>query len=806
MKEQRIRHYFLVFIILIIPFSGYCQFVLSGKITINNSVAVLPGATLILDEGLKSCVSDSQGIFSFSNVSKGNHTLTVSYVGFKTIKKKIQINSNLSLDFEMQQIAIMQDAIIVESTRVDAKSPTAYSTIDAKQIERQNLGADLPYLLQMTPSLVTSSDAGAGVGYTGLRIRGTDISRINVTLNGVPMNDAESHSVYFVDLPDIAASIDNVQVQRGVGTSTNGAAAFGASINIQTATFNPDPYAEMSSAVGSFNTFKNSASFGTGLINKNWTIDGRLSSIHSDGYIERGWSDLSSYYLAAGYYGNRSILKVIATSGREKTYQAWNGTPKDSLETNRRYNPSGEMLDKQGEITGYYDNQTDNYKQDYYQLHYAFQISEKLNTTYALFYTKGKGYYESYRNMDSYSTYGLDDIIIGGDTISETNLIRQKWLDNNFYGANIGLKYETDKLKLTFGGGINRYEGDHFGYIIWAEYAGNNAINKPWYENTGKKTDGNVFAKMNYQLNSGLNAYVDLQYRDINYKIDGLHDDLHDLTQQHQFQFFNPKAGLFYNLNNQSSLWVSGAVANREPNRSVYRDADLGQEISSELLIDYEAGYKLKLNSLQFESNIFYMDYKNQLVLTGQINNVGDAILVNVPKSYRSGIEIIASWHFLKQFDWNANATFSRNKIKNFVSYTDNWETWPVQLKENLGTTDISFSPNVVAGSIFTWNFKDKLKTSLVTNYVGKQYIDNSSNDDRSLHPYLINNIRLNYSVKTNFIQRIDFILSLNNIFDVEYESNAWVYRYYSEGSEYAMNGYFPQAKFHFMAGVNLRF
>ncbi len=671
----------------------------------------------------------------------------------------------------------MSDEVIVQATRAQDKSPTTYAIVDKQQIADNNIGQDLPYILQISPSVVTTSDAGAGVGYTGIRVRGTDITRINVTMNGVPVNDPESQNVYFVDLPDLASSVDNIQIQRGVGTSTNGAAAFGASINIQTTKLNPDPYAEINSMAGSYKTFKNTVRFGSGLIDGKWAFDGRYSNINSDGYIDRGWSKLNSFYLSGGYYGEKDIFKVIVTSGWEKTYQAWYGIPKDSLETNRRYNPSGEMYDEEGNITGYYDNQTDNYRQTYYQMHYAHQFNPNLNLSAALFYTKGKGYYESYRNMDEYSDYGFEDVIIGDDTISETNLIRQKWLDNDFYGLNASVNYTKEKINFTAGGGFNYYDGDHYGYIIWAEHASNSFIDKPWYENTGTKTDGNIFGKINFSPSDLVNIYADLQLRTVNYEMKGIHDDLRDLTQSHSFLFFNPKTGVFISPNDKNDFYASVALAHREPNRSVYRDADPGQEITFERLIDTELGYHFKHKIVNIEANFYYMYYKDQLVFTGQINNVGDPILVNVPKSYRMGIEIAGGVKILEALRLDFNATFSRNKIKDFVAYIDDWDAWPEQASIPLGTTDISFSPDIITGSNITWEAFRNFKASLLSRFVSRQYIDNTSSKSRSLDPYFVNDLKLFYTIKTSFIKQIDLMLSLNNIFNVEYETNAWVYQ-----------------------------
>jgi iron complex outermembrane receptor protein len=806
MKRQHYTFAGIILLITISPIGLFAQFTVSGKITDKENGKPLQGASIVVQNTKLSSASAMDGTYVVAGLNKGIHRFKISFIGYKTILQEVDLNESKTVDFALEYCPIMSDEVIVQSTRVQEKSPSTYSTIESTEIVRQNTGQDLPVILQMTPSAVTTSDAGAGVGYTGIRIRGTDITRINVTMNGVPVNDAESQDVFFVDLPDLASSVDNIQIQRGVGTSSNGAAAFGASINIQTTSLNPDPYAEINSAAGSFNTFKNTLRFGSGLVNGKWAFDGRLSAIQSDGYIDRGWSNLKSFYVSGGYFGEKTILKAIVTSGWEQTYQAWNGTLKDSLTANRTYNPSGEMYDAYGNIIGYYDNETDNYRQDYYQLHFVQELNKNLNLTSALFYTKGKGYYESYKNKESYADYGLEDVIIGGDTITETNLVNQKWLDNDFYGLNIALNYTQNNINATFGGSWNNYEGDHYGYVIWAEHSSNSFIDKPWYENTGKKTDYNLYAKANYQLNKLLNLYADLQLRNIDYSIEGTHDDLRDLTQEHSFTFFNPKGGVYFTLNNASSLYTSVAIANREPNRSVYQDADPGQQISAERLIDFESGYKFQSKNMSIEANYYYMKYRDQLVLTGQINNVGDPILVNVPNSYRTGIELNGGIRIVKSLRWDMNLTLSRNKITDFVSYTDNWDTWPLQNIDSLGTTDISFSPEIIGSSNLTWEPIKSWQVSLQSKYVGRQYIDNTSAKSRSLDPYFINDLKFYYTIKTGFIRQIELMLSLNNIFNAEYESNAWVYPYYYENKEYDMNGYFPQAKFNFMAGVRLKF
>jgi len=799
------KNLFLLILLATMPVVMFAQFSLSGRITSNDNNEPLPGAHIVLNSVQKSTVSNDNGYYKFENLPKGEYQIKVSYVGLKTIVIDLDINKNTTKNISLTPSVIFSEEVIISAIRASDESPTTYTIMNQKEIEKRNTGRDLPYILKTTPSVIVSSDAGAGVGYTDMRIRGTNLTGINVTLNGVPVNDAESHTVYFVDLPDLASSINDVQIQRGVGTSTVGAASFGASININTADNSKDPYTELSSAFGSFNTLKSTLKFGTGLMNNHWNFGGRLSYVKSDGYVDRASSNLKSAYFSGGYTGDRDIFKAVILLGSEKTYQSWSGIPKDSLDTNRTYNPEGAMYDSQGDFIGYYDNQTDNYNQNYYQLHYAHSFSDKLNLASSAFLTTGKGYYESYKNDQDFNDYGITDTIIGNDTITTTDLIRQKWLDNYYYGLNLSLNYTSSKLEINFGGGWNHYDGDHYGKIIWAQVIPQNQLNKNYYFNTGKKTDINFFAKANYKINQKLNLYGDIQYRTINYDIDGIHDDLGDLTQSHTYNFINPKAGVFYSLKENQHLYFSVGVSNREPNRSIYRDADTSQNIVPERLIDFELGYKYQAEKLNLEANLFYMDYKDQFVMTGKINNVGTAIMTNVDKSFRAGIELMAGVKLARIVDWNFNTTLSTNKINNFVSYVDNWDTW-VQEVDTLGKTDISFSPSIIINNDISVSPVKNLRLSFVTKYVGRQYIDNTSNKERSLDPYLVNNLNIYYTIHTNFIKQIDLMLSLNNIFNEEYESKAWVYRYYSDNLEQEMNGYFPQAGFNFMMGVNLKF
>jgi iron complex outermembrane receptor protein len=806
------RQFYFVLLIAFLPFAALAQFSVSGKVTDSENAKALPGANILMKGTNIAAVSDTEGNFIFRKLKKGNYLVKVTFVGFKSIEKEVYVDRDMKLDFKLEPEAFLTQEVIITATRAQPDSPLSYTDIDAEQISRENTGKDLPYLLTSSPSTVVTSDGGTGMGYTGIRIRGTDLTRINVTLNGVPVNDAESQNVFFVDLPDLASSVDKIQVQRGVGTSSNGAASFGASINIKTDRFMPSVYTNISSTAGSFNTFKNTLRFGSGLINGKFAIDGRLSLLSTKGFVDRASANLRSMQFVASYYGKKDIVKLFYLHGTEKTYQAWYGIPKDSLKTNRTYNPAGEIYDATGNFLGYYDNQTDNYGQTYYQLHYAHEFNPQLSLVTTFFYTKGKGYYENYKNNKKLSDYGMNDTIIGGDTIRRTNLIEQKWLDNDFYGINLFINYNAERFGLNIGTGFNRYRGEHFGKVIWAQVARLGDYKRNWYYSMGDKSEFNIFAKANFLLTERLNLYADLQFRTINYKITGTDDDLRDVSQQHEYNFFNPKAGLFYEINENNKLYISVAMAHREPNRSVFLDADPGQEIKPERLIDYELGYRQRSTHFSFEANLFYMDYKDQLVLTGKINNVGAAILTNVPDSYRAGIELSAGFNFLRIVDWALNITYSRNKIKDFTEYVDNWNFWedpdnqPYQYEHVLGTPDILFSPDWVAGSNLRVRPFKGFSVSLITNYVGRQYIDNTSSLDRSLDAYLVNNLQLFYGFSPKWMKKIEFMLSLNNLFNEQYETNAWVYRYVYGEEELVMDGYFPQAGFHFTAGINLKF
>ncbi|MCX6258893.1 MAG: TonB-dependent receptor [Bacteroidia bacterium] len=790
-----------------------------GKVTDENGIP-LPGANVIIEKTFLGVSTNADGIFNLPRLKDGNYTLTVSFLGYTKESKTVVLKGSARVDFTLKHSDILTDEIEVSAIRAGNKVPGAYTNIDKENIEKQNLGQDIPFLLNLTPSLVTTSDAGAGVGYTGFRIRGTDLTRINVSVNGIPLNDAESHGVWWVDLPDIASSVEDAQIQRGVGTSTNGAGAFGASMNLRTFTQkNNEPYTEITSSYGSFNTSKNGISLGTGLIDNKFSFNAHLASISSDGYIDRASSSLSSWFLNGNYSNGSNYLKLNIFSGNQKTYQAWNGVPSDTLSTHRTYNGMGQYTDSYG-VTRYYDNETDNYEQTHYQLIYSREITENLNANIALHYTHGDGYYEEYRNQDDFSSYGLDPIHIGDtvlvignhsfifpdSTIHTTNLVRRKYLDNDFYGMTYALNYRLTGLDLTLGGAYNDYEGRNYGTIIWAQFSGMSDINYQWYHSTGSKKDFNIFGKLNWSMTNKLNLYGDVQYRYIDYIIKGTDSDLREIGQTHTFDFLNPKFGLFYDLNENTNINFMFGVANREPNRDNYTGANPSKSSPvNETLYDYELSAQYKTAGFTAGANLYYMYYYNQLILTGEINDVGEAVMVNTPESYRAGIEFNLGLKLTGKLKWNANLTLSRNKIRHFTEYVDNWDTGGQQVNY-LGTTDIAFSPDVTGGSELAYNPVKGFDISLMTKYVGDQYIDNTSGSDRMLKAYIDNSIRLSYSLKIHHIKEISFNLLLNNVLNARYETNAWVYRYMSAGTYEKEDGYFPQAGRNFLAGISLKF
>lgn len=806
--------------LLALPFMAFSQFSISGKIKNKKTQEPIAGALINVDNTFIASQSKSDGSFVIKDLKTGQYIIHVSLLGFQKLTDTIQLTENKVLDIELAENTVLMDEVIVSSTRVNEKSAMAYSNMSKEQIAEQNLGQDLPYLLNQQPSVVVTSDAGAGVGYTGIRIRGSDATRVNVTINGIPVNDAESQGAYWVDLPDIASSIDNIQIQRGVGTSTNGAGAFGGSLNIQTTKLNPKAYGEYNTSYGSFNTLKNTVNIGSGLIDDKFAFDVRLSKINSDGFIDRATADLKSYYLSGAYYGNKTIVKFITFSGLEETYQAWNGIPesrlrgdldgmkdyivRNGLDTEDELNLLNSNSRTYNQFT--YKNQVDHYKQDYYQLHFSHEFDRNWNANIALHYTKGKGYYEEFRKSDAFSNYGLNDIMIGNDTITSSNLVRRRWLNNDFYGTTFSLNYSNNKnCSAIIGGGWNQYYGLHYGEIIWAQYATNSTLHQNYYNDTANKTDFNFFVKVNYLLADKLNVFADMQYRTIDYSFLGYNDSLKNIQQSATLNFVNPKIGLNYDLNSNANVYVSYSIGNKEPGRADFTQSTPKTRPKAETLNDLELGYKHNIKIAMWAVNFYYMNYKNQLVLTGEINDVGAYARTNVPKSCRQGFELEFGVKLLKNLTWNANATFSKNKIRNFIEYTDNYDS-TAQRKNILAETDIAFSPNVIGASTLAFEPVKNLKISFISKYVGKQFLDNTSDETRKLDAFFVNDLRINYNFKTKFIREIGLTLAVNNLFSEEYESNGYTWGYIYGGKRISENFYYPQAGINYLAGLTLKF
>lgn len=797
------------------------QHVIQGFVKDQESHQPLAGATVYLKKLNRYAVTNEQGEFEFQKIPAGIQVAEVRFLGYKGQEFSVEVPTNEVLNILLDEDVVMTDQVIVSATRVSENTPTTFTTIGKAALQKQNFGQDLPFTLNYTPSLVTTSDAGAGVGYTGLRIRGSDATRINVTINGIPVNDSESQGVFWVNTPDLASSTQSIQVQRGVGTSTNGAGAFGASVNLQTNTRNDDAYADVINSYGSFNTWRNTVAFGTGLLREKFVFDGRISRIASDGYIDRASSDLKSYYLSGGYYGEKTMIKAIVFGGKEVTYQSWYGVPESRL------NNDTEAMLETAAIEGWnadqtenlltsgrtfnlytYQNQVDNYAQDHYQLHLSHRVNEMLTANAALHYTYGRGYYEEFRYDDDFVNYGLDDLLIGNETISSTDLIRRRWLDNHFYGFTYSLQYEKGKLNSTLGGAMNRYDGDHFGEITWAQVS---AVPKDYryYFNNGKKDDFTIYLKNNYALLEQLNGFIDVQYRRVDYRASGKENKQFDFDIDQQFNFFNPKVGLTFDQTATQQWYASFSVGNREPVRDDFVDAPAGQTPSHETLHNLEAGWRLRHQKLTLTANYYLMDYKNQLVPTGKLNDVGALIRTNVDKSYRTGIELEGAVRLNRHIVWNANLTLSRNKIKQFeevlYDYGENFDEYN-EVITTYQNTDIAFSPNWIAGSgLFYTPFRGA-EFGLLTKYVGKQYLDNTSNEQRKINPYFINDLRLSYAWQPSFMREIALSLLASNLFNVKYSSNGYTYGFLGGPVEYRQNYYYPQSGRNYLLMVALRF
>ena len=784
----------------------------------------LIGQTILIKGTNLGTATDENGYFEITNIADGRYVLVFSGQYFSDTEKEVIVNGDTSFDFDVNEMYTVKfDDVIVSATRATDKTPVTFTNIDKETLEAYNLGQDVPFLLKWTPSTVVTSDAGTGIGYTGIRIRGSDPSRINVTINGIPLNDSESQGVFWVDLPDFISSTNDIQIQRGVGTSTNGAGAFGATINLNTNKLHKEAYAQVANTIGSFNTWKRNITLGSGLLHNRFTLDGRYSSISSHGFIDRGSSDTDSYYFSGAYLGDRTSIRMNVFSGHEVTYQAWNGVPAQFVPFDdlRTFNTAG--TEKAGEP---HENEVDDYRQTHYQLHLNQTITDNINISGALHYTKGEGFFEQYKAGQDLVDYGFENVMLGDTTITSTDLIRRRWLDNDFYGVTYALNSTNTNFDLTVGGAWNRYEGKHFGEVIWAEFMSNGELGDRYYDNDAEKTDFNIFAKTILKLNSNVFPYLDLQYRRVDYTFLGLNAAGENVDQDVELNFFNPKIGLTVEFDNNAQTYASIAVANREPNRSDFTESSPTSRPEHETLYNAELGYRKASGKFSYAINGYYMLYDNQLVVTGQINDVGEYTRVNVPDSYRAGIELEGAVELMSGLVFHGNATFSRNRIQSFTEYIDNWDTGEQEIVQH-EDTDLALSPNVIATGGLTYDVfkkgdKNQLSFTLSGKYVGSQFIDNTSNENTMLDSYFFSDLRIGYTLKTDWISEIGITLLARNIFDARFSNNAWTYRYRStwDGREfdpytqlednatstYNLTGFYPQAGRNFLLGISLKF
>jgi iron complex outermembrane receptor protein len=821
-----------LFAFITIPILTNAQSIsVTGQIKDAQTKENLVGATILVlgEEAQKGTSTDETGRFDLQ-VSELPVTVTISYVGYKNTAKTLSRQSENTI-FLLSENLVSED-VIVKATRVGESTPMSYSEVDREFIESENLGQDIPYLISQTPSLVSTSDAGAGIGYTGVRIRGVDPARINVTVNGVPINDAESHGVFWVNMPDLASSVQSIQVQRGVGTSTNGPAAFGASINIETTTLNPEPYGDVSLGLGSYNTQKSTVKFGTGLLSNGWSFDGRLSNIKTDGYIDRASSNLESYFFNAAWHGDNHLLKAVVFSGEEKTYQAWYGTPeavidgdeaaiRDYIARNGLDAEDAENILNSGRTYNFYtyDNETDNYGQDHYQLHYSYVFGEDdaSSVNLSTHYTHGEGYYETYRKDDDLADYNIGPVYAGNDTINTSDLIRQKWLDNDFYGMTGSLQSQINEdFALTAGFAANNYEGRHFGEVIWARFAGDSENGDNYYDNDGEKLDLSGYVKAEYELlDDKMLLYGDMQLRYLDYQFLGFDRDnfnnLQEINLSDQLTFFNPKAGLTYRFSDRQKAFASFSVGNKEPTREEYVNSVRGDFPEPETLYNLETGYEYQSQDWMAAVNGYWMNYHNQLILTGEINDVGAYIRENVEDSYRLGIETQAGVRITDWLEWSGNLTLSQNKIDEYNQYYDNYDLayvngLPQQDTVSYSNTEIAFSPSVIGQSIVTLVWEN-FELDWITKYVSRQYLDNTGQNSRSLDPYLVNDITFRAGWNPGkFVNDISLALKINNLFSELYEANGYTYSYVWGGELTTENFYYPQAERNFLMQLKVGF
>lgn len=771
------------------------DYTIEGKVT--DKGKPLPGVSVVAKSTNHGTVTDENGDYQL-NIPKGNYTFEFSFGNRREFK--VDVNSNQTLNVDMSKAEESLDEVLVKAFRVSADSPITHSNFSKKEIEERNLGQDIPILLNVLPSVVSTTDAGNGIGYTSIRVRGSDASRVNVTLNGIPFNDQESQGSFWVNLPDFASSTENLQLQRGVGTSTNGSGAFGASLNILTEAKNDEPRAELSNSVGSFNTRRHTVEFGTGLLEDKFTFSGRLSQIKSDGYIDRASSDLKSYFLQGTFKDGGTYIKALTFGGNNITYQAWNGVDRQTLETNRTFNSSGQYTDQEGN-TRFYDNEVDNYKQDHYQLHWNQKLDQNWSTNLSLNYTYGRGYFEQYRENANLAFHEIEPISIGNETIEKSDLIRRRWLDNDYYVVNGTVNYSDSQLDFTSGLFYSYYTNDHFGEVIWAKFAGDSEIRDNYYFGNGTKTEFTAFSKATWRLNDKMSVFGDLQGRFINYKTSGLTSDKVNMLVDDNFNFFNPKTGITYQLNENNQLYGSYGKAQREPRR---RDFENGIT-NPEILDDFELGWRLAIGNSTINTNAYYMYYQDQMVLTGALDDVGAPIRETSGESYRLGLEIDADIKINQLFSTRPNLTLSRNKNIDFRANLDG------EIR-NLGETNISFSPEIIAANQFIYHPNEAFQINWISKYVGEQYMGNIDSEVSLLDSFFTNDINIVYEWKNPpLFKSVVFSGLINNVFDVKYESNGYFFFFDTQNQAgqtetFQGTGFYPQAGINFLAGMTLKF
>ncbi len=801
---------------------GQAQYSLEGTVTSSTGEKLIM-ASVFLKNSPYASVTDDKGVFLLENIDAGTYELKVTYLGYENFDKEIEISSDLNIDIVLTGSKYNLDAIEILANELEKSSPFAYSEISDKEIANKNLAQDLPVLLEHQTSMVVTSDAGSGVGYTSMRLRGSDATRINVTVNGVPLNDSESHSVFWVNMPDFASSVNSIQLQRGVGPSTNGSAAFGGSLSLNTQQIRQNALISLNGSYGSFNTKKISFSATTGLINEQFTIEGRYSKITSDGYVDRASSDLTSYFFSVSKIGEKSSFRFNLISGSERTYQSWWGVPEARLTGDEEalrthyfnnigsiYNTNSDSINLFGSDRKYnyyqYDNQVDDYKQDHYQFIYGQKINDRWNTNLTLHYTRGKGFFEEFRYNDAFVNYRLgpfeDD---NSEAILSSDLVRRRWLDNHFYGAIFNSSYELNaNVNLVTGVSANRYDGDHFGNVIYSERVQIENPDFRYYDSDSDKRDYNAYVKLNYKLRDNVLLFGDIQSRYISYQTSGTDNDLLEIDVDTSYNFINPKFGITYLFNEQSSFYASASKAQREPVRSDFTDA-IGISVPQhESMWDYEVGWRYQSPKLTLSSNLYSMQYSNQLVLTGAVNDVGAPVRTNVDKSYRLGIEIESGLKLNDHLNWQANLSLSRNKINNFAEIILDYDNGGMVVNE-FKHTDISFSPNIIGGSMFEYLLNDHLTVKLLTKYVGKQFLDNTSNTQKYIDAYVVNDMIFVYSPKIKGVNKMEIKLLVNNMLDHRYASNGYTYSYIF-GGLIEENFYYPQAGINFLLGANFQF